>query len=307
MKKRKSIHSSKKNEAKHNPLKRVGSLKNALLAVGIFSLGLLGFYQQSKIEEKSEMPVGIERKVNGRITLEDARRDKSLRQEYLNQIIGTNSIPYCDGVVYDDDGRKLKKYTTQITGGIVSEEITGSLDGKIEDKYDSKTPDLIERSGIDEKAKIFIGAKMFENPNYKHLTEEDIKEGIIAHEGQHVMQHAKGINYLQREEILEGIKKGDLNSNLLYGVMEIDANAHELQRIFNGEFNVSSNQLYNLKRVFMAGNNALIRAQASGRITPLENKLIENLQSQIFKMPELRDISLDGTNGVKPEWLYKIK
>jgi len=50
----------------------------------------------------------IERKVNGRITLEDARRDKSLRQEYLNQIIGTNSIPYCDGVVYDDDGRKLK-------------------------------------------------------------------------------------------------------------------------------------------------------------------------------------------------------
>jgi len=44
----------------------------------------------------------------GKPSFEDARKLPNYRQRFLDNILKDTEIPYCDGVVYDGDGSKVK-------------------------------------------------------------------------------------------------------------------------------------------------------------------------------------------------------
>ena len=97
-----------------------------------------------------------------------ARKDDSKRQEYLDNLLKGITIPFCDGVVYDNDGTKIVDYFV----GVLKNELNASDDEakKIsvnmlsdckEGHYDARTPQLFNIMGKDKSLKIFVGADFF--------------------------------------------------------------------------------------------------------------------------------------------------
>ena len=289
-------------------------LKSLALGLGVIT-GIavgIGLYElrMNNRTDCTVKPDGIERKV-GKISLEDARRDKSLRQAYINQIIGTNVIPYCDGVVYDA-GNTLLEYNklqmirkgfslekSKMTFGSENQRFSGN-------NYYMCTPGEVSWIGKGEKLKIFVGKQLFEDDYYKEFGDLDILETILNHEAIHVKRHAEGLPYFPNNELLKGLKNGKIKSRNLNGIGELDVRAHELSNLLKGKFMVNTNNLEYVKRQFVYQTHALIDAQGRGRLSPEENLLAEKLLEYIFQMPEVRDISLDSTNNMLPKDLYKF-
>ena len=224
-----------------------------------------------------------------KITLESARKNYLIRQKYLDSLLEKTSIPYCLGAVYDHHGTKIVDYLVERAAELESPEKINEVLNEfkkqfIEGDYDVKTPEILELSAKKQTSKIFIGRKIFEELLY--LQDEDIKHIIVAHEGRHVEQHALGLEYLAKEEIIEGIHNGSIRLPVIYNAGEMDANAHGLIRIASGEFKVNKPYLITTIESYLISRQGLVEALKTA--SPIEQRLISNAINKVNSFSQLR-------------------
>lgn len=184
-----------------------------------------------------------------RTVQEEAVSNPAKRQIFLDMFLKGQQIPYCSGVVYDHEGNQLIDYLREEVKKI-SPEFPESMLEQYKRKYQSgrfdvKTPEVFDIRGKGHPSKIFLGRILFED---RELTPVDFKHIIVAHEGRHAFQHAKGLKYITTEEALSAKRKGELHEPVIYEIDELDANYDSLQRIHSGEFNVSDYRYQDTKK-----------------------------------------------------------
>ena len=218
---------------------------------------------------------------------------KSLRQRRIDSIIGNAKIPYCSGVIYDEDGSKIISFYEENMVRSPDDGKTNKFVGGFEEfrggDYDFKTPDVLEWSGKGESIPIFIGRKLFEDQSFQYLTSEDIRHIVCAHEATHCKQHAEGFPYITSNELINGLRDGEIREMSAYYAFEYDAYCDDLPRAINGEFKVSERYLNEKKKMFIQTGHGLNLAHKTA--SSLEQKLIEGALEKDADIPELRDIS----------------
>ncbi len=274
---------------KNNRLLRIGRFLTPVIA-GVGLAGLLAYCPLNR-NDNAESP---EQFRAAKISLEEARKDNRKRQEFLDDLLRTNEIPYCSGVVYDHDGKKIAEY---LRGELL--EIEGDKN-KVEIKliaynqqfqngmFDAKVIINPELSELERKSKIFVGRELFDF--YTSFTGADIRHLIAAHEGRHVEQHVKGL-FLPRDIVLGGLKNSLLSKEVLYFALEYDASAQGLRKALSGEFNVSRGYLEKIKKDFFTHGLNLTKAGATS--SPLQRELIFNVQKSVAGIDELKDVKLN--------------
>ncbi len=229
------------------------------IAIGAFSVIGLGFgvylandYLAGKnvpVKESKEAPT-LEMAVESQ--LNSARKDFTKRQAYLDNLLMGITIPHCSEVVYDHDGSKILDYirAEMVSYSTPKKESEGIM--RLHEQqfkggyYDAKMPEILELSGMNRNSKIFLGRRIFED--FVHLTDEEIKHMIVAHEGRHTIQHAKGLGYIDKNLLIDGVANGLIEKRVVYEIAELDANYHGLKRILSGEFKVSREYFEATKR-----------------------------------------------------------
>ncbi|MBI5393320.1 hypothetical protein HZA96_05615 [Candidatus Woesearchaeota archaeon] len=220
------------------------------------SIGIVAIVNSCDDKEITKSPPSIvylspEEKV---ITLAAAKADSTKRQAYLDKLVAASKIPFCNGIVYDNDGSKILRYTKQdlIAQNLDAKTIDSLINARKQDLkerlYLAITPHSYFTRGRDESGKIFIGPDLFDREAYQ--IDGDYK-ATIAHEARHLLQHAKGLpfDYLLGEnkgdesKIKELIFKGELRIYCFEMVGELDAYYETLQRIQKKEFLVSDMHL----------------------------------------------------------------
>lgn len=229
-----------KKKKKHLPRKEISQSRRKFLGIGAGALlavsvpfGLWAYFSNRDVDNQTRLDF------DDRVS--EARRNPEIRQVYLNELLNGREIPYCSGVVYDPEGIKIigyiKSELEELGSAYSSEKLIKPWEERFRNgNFDAKTPDVFDLSGKGRKSKIFLGRRLFEE---EFRTSEDIKHIIIAHEGHHVLQHAKGLEYMKSKDIVYGINNKSLDHLLVREVIELDANYHGLKRIFSGEFDVS--------------------------------------------------------------------
>ncbi|MBI3334444.1 twin-arginine translocation signal domain-containing protein [Candidatus Pacearchaeota archaeon] len=214
------------------------------------------------------------------------------RQRFIDELLQDSEIPFCSGVVYDHTGSKIIRFYTEATRD--SDEKDTFIGGEAEEfaggDYDVKTPDVLQTAGQGESVPIFIGRQLFDSPLFSYYTSEDIRHILIAHEGHHCLQHAKGMKFISPKEILQGLDSEQLHPSLLYYAMEYDAYIHDFPRALRGEFKVSRHHLEDWKRRFVETRNRFESARKIAR--PLELRIIHSLQEAASTIPELNNLSV---------------
>ena len=242
-----------------------------LIVVGTLSAAVLGYvtyYSYSNYSTSEPVQVINESQEAFVYSLENrlnvARKDYPKRQYYLNNLLQGITIPYCSGVIYDHDGSKILDYlrSEMESFGIpkkeLEEEIIKFQELQVKGGYyNANTPEILQLSGMNRDSKIFIGRRIFEFEELTYLTGEDIKHIIVAHEGRHVIQHAKGLGYLDREILFDSRNKGLIERKVVYEVAELDANYYGLKRILSGEFRVSKAYFEQTKHSFLLNYSKL--------------------------------------------------
>ena len=232
------------------------------------------------------------------ISLDDARRESTKRQTFLNELVKGIEIPYCDGVFYDHSGELILNYFDEeikktTLGKKVEVLYIGEQRKAFENgQYDVKTPSVLDRSEEGRKSPIFVGRKFFEDHSINYLTKEDMKEIIVSHEGEHVIQHALGVPNLKKEFILNAIEKDELNPTVLYHLFEYDAYSKELPRLLSKEFQASWFHFNNIKAQFILTGFGLTKSTQNA--SQLQQLLIQNIHMQTYQNPVLRDITVDS-------------
>lgn len=226
-------------------------------------------------------------------TLNDARKNYIKRQKYLDDLLKGYNIPYCSGVVYDHDGSQIVDYVRQEALSVKTPDEVEKIIQEYGEpfkggNFDAKTPEILQLSAQSKTSKIFIGRKMFEE--YLGFVDNDLRHIIVAHEGRHVEQHALGLEYLQKEELISGVNNNLIRFPVLYEVGEYDANAHSLRRVLSGEFKVSKTYLAEIIKNYTANGIHLILA--SKNASPMEHKMILNVKEKMNSFPELRRYTL---------------
>ena len=269
-----------------NKIKRKSPNKLTSLALAGAVLGFGIYYFDLQLEKKTKS-----------LTLEEARREPKKRQRYLEQLV-RDKIPYCSGVVYDNDGTKITEYVLSEAKRV---EKSKSELSRIKDtylnqfnggNYDAKTPEVLELSALKENSKIFLGRELFENPIYESWTDEDIKFIISCHEARHCEQHALGLGLVENKVFIEGAKQEIIEGKVLYSLFEYDANAYALKSALNGRFNLSHNYLNLAKSNFINHGFALTLASAKTNSSQLQRELIEKLHKRVYQEPLLRDVRI---------------
>lgn len=226
-------------------------------------------------------------------TFDDAKTNPSSRQKYIDELVAGQNIPNCSGVIYDNDGSKIIAFFEETFKSRSQEDrmmIGGQYNAYRGGNYDVKTPDVLNTAGRGESIPIYVGRQIFDDPEFSYLTGEDVKHILLAHEPEHCRQHAKGLDYISTEKVLNGVEKGEIRQETLYYVFEYDAYCSDLPRAMNGEFKVSSTYLNKCKKDFILTGQGLSLAWKSA--SPLEQELIEKVHEQASKVPELRDVSV---------------
>ena len=169
---------------------------------------------------------------------EDSRVISEKRQVYLDDLLKGIEIPFCSGVFYDHDGSKIVDYLiseVQDKGMPLDNQTINFYKEKFRNgNYNSEVPEIFDFSEKGKKSPIFVGRTLFKNKTGSL----DFKYILVAHEGRHAEQHARGIGYFNKEELIEGVNTGAIKHPVLYEVCELDANYHALKRIKSGEFKV---------------------------------------------------------------------
>ena len=193
--------------------------------------------------------------------LKTARKDPAKRQHHLNQLLEGIKIPYCSEVVYDHDGSKILEYvrSEMLFYGTPSKEISQIIKSYESiykgGYYDTKTPEILQLSGMNRSSKIFVGRRMYED--FVNLEDSDLKHIFVAHESQHCLQHAKGLGYLDKNLLLDGVANGLIEKRVIYEIAELDANYHGLKRIFSGEFKVGKAYFEDTKNQYIQNHSRL--------------------------------------------------
>lgn len=180
----------------------------------------------------------------------DARQNFALRQGYLDRLLAGERIPYCERVVYDHDGTKIlahmesrlrnRGHALQHIPALMQPHRAVFLGGN----YQGRVPHLLEQIGEGRYTTIFLGRDTFEVPT--HLTDADLKHLIVAHEGRHAEQHAKGFPFMDNGALRRGLHDRRISPDAMHAVMELDANYAALQRI--GEFQTSAGRASEVRR-----------------------------------------------------------
>ncbi len=223
------------------------------------------------------------------VTFTDAQKDPTLRQAYLTQLIGTNTIPFCTGVVYDHDGSAMQGYYKKVGATDFIQKVDVVRGGD----YDMKTPDVLNTAGRGESVPIFVGRQLFDAQAFAYMVPEDIRHVLIAHEGHHCHQHAQGLSYLSPEGALQGLNDETIHPTFWYFIAEQDAYLHDLPRLLRGEFKGSEYHVNDSKRRFI--ENGLNLTKASRIARPLELRLFQGVMEAIQKEPLLQDISIPSS------------
>jgi hypothetical protein len=180
------------------------------------------------------------RKFNGNPNFEDAKADYTCRQLFLDRLLVKDKIPFCDGVVYDHKGNMVFDwYEKELTSaGKKMTEVNHLIGGERESfqngDYDVKTPDILNLGGEGRHTKIFVGRQPFESPEFSSFNAEDWRNVIVNHEARHVLQYSQGLKYIPRDEVLIGLKTGEITEKVLYFLGEYDALAHEMNAALKG-------------------------------------------------------------------------
>jgi len=218
---------------KNNKSVNCGTSRRAFIATALLGAGVIG---AGALFNGSYWV----RKFNGNPNFEDAKSDYTCRQMFLDRLLINDKIPFCDGVVYDHKGNMLfdwyekemkfagKKMTDvdHLLGG----EKTAFENGN----YDVKTPDILNLSGEGRHTKIFVGRQPFESPEFKLFNAEDWRNVIVNHEARHVRQYSQGLKYLPRDEVLTGLKTGEITEKVVYFLGEYDSLSHEMRAALEG-------------------------------------------------------------------------
>ena len=210
-------------------------------------------------------------------SLDRARRDSEKRQEYLLDLVDINEIPYCSGIVYDHNGTKIiehiKLELEDYEGPAYSlDEVIAPHEKQFKDgDFMARVPDIFDLSGRGRHTKIFMGRVLFED---QETTPPDLKHTIVAHEGRHVLQYAKGLEFMEKEILLKGFRVGLIHRPVLYEVGELDANYHGLKRIDSGEFKVTEGYHQFVIRKYNTNKNKL--KSILNRSSDIQKRLINN-------------------------------
>ncbi|MAF35213.1 hypothetical protein CMO91_05185 [Candidatus Woesearchaeota archaeon] len=188
------------------------------------------------------------------------------REAHLEKLLSGTEIPHCEGVVYDHNGDKIIAYTRSEyeelgqTGPTIEAYINAQKRDVAGGRFHAITLDLFEYSGRERSTKIFVGRRLFEN----RTDDRDKKHAIVALQGHHVQQHAKGLPYLSTEKIVEGVRKGLIDKPVLYEICALEANYQGLQKIDSGEFPVTKKYHGNLKIAYNRNVSRLLTKVGTG-------------------------------------------
>lgn len=259
--------------------KRYSWKQYACLAAGVTTLAMSTLWYTRKPPMPVHFPLQSQ-----------VERIETIRQKYLDDLLKTNQIPYCSGVVYDHTGDKIVDYIRSelASFSLSSSEKQAMLSSYASQfqggKYDVKTPEILELSGKGRSSKIFVGRELFEV--YTNLTSQDIRHILVAHEGRHAYQHAQGPPFFPKEKLLEGAWNGLISSEVLYRSFEVDANYSAIKRVESGEFSVSKAHFNETKRKYMEDTRAIILA--TRKASPLQHELVESLLMSVRDLIEVR-------------------
>lgn len=230
------------------------------------------------------------------ITLAQARAHPELRQHYLDQLIGTNQIPYCTGVVYDHDGSKIIGFYEQAhaSRGGIAEVIGPAIASFRGGMYDLKTPDILNDAGKEGSLSIFVGREVFEGSAFAYFTEPDLAHCIRYHEGRHCVQHAQGLPFIAPAQLLEGLNQRTIHPLTAYHLAEYDALAHELKAGLTHE-QLGERYVHETRAKYVkTGHDLSLRtAQTS---SALERELIPRALEVTYRTTGLRDISVPSSH-----------
>ena len=262
-------HQKIRQKAQAKPTKKSSSLHKtiniflgivAALTVSYISLDYLRTKPATLNSQRTQL-ANLERAVQSQ-ELREAIKDPSKRQAYLDRIVTNNLPPYCSEVVYDSSGEKLVNYIINLakSRGIDKTEIAEPIEETRKEikngEFDAKTPEIFDFSGEGIKPPIFIGRKLF-NGGYEDLA---ISNCITAHEARHTEQVYKGLGelgYMDKETLLRAVKKGEIPSEVLYGIDEIDAMNYELSALEPAKTN--NNYYRNIIKSYRATRSILER------------------------------------------------
>ncbi len=258
------------------------------------SLVVIGIY--TTMQPKKPSLIEVPHKEVHTTGFEDARRDARQRQSFLNALVNKDEIPYCSSIVYDHDGTKIidyyKKQMARVSAPDQKDYISigGTLESFKEGNYDMKVASVLELTEQEENSPIFLGRRPFEGKEFAYMNSKDLRAAIITHEGAHLMQHAKGVSFLNKIRISEGVNKGRIRHQVLYAAYEYDAHMQELPRLLSSEFNVSPNHL-NIVKVKFITTGLLLKWSASKGST-LEQQLVQEVITKSSSIPLLQNISI---------------
>lgn len=271
--------------------------------LGLAGAGLIGLLAVNYTWNDKSMPVNVAQNLQS-ITLQQAKLNPNLRQAYLDQF--SNSISNCAGIFYDSDGSKIINFYAGIIDqlGQPSNVVGPSLELLKGGNYDIKTPSVVNLTEKGNSVPIYVGRQLFESKIFSYCTDEDVRHILVAHEGEHCRQHSKGLSYLKANELMEGLDSGQIRSEVVYNLFEMDAYNNDLPRIINGEYKVSKTHELISKMKFITTGHALTLALSNA--SPLESRVINEVFLEMEKKPELRDVSIPSTD-IDKSGFYKIK
>lgn len=193
--------------------------------------------------------------------------DHTQRQAYLDNLLQGIELPYCSGVIYDNDGSKIVDYIeselsirlsriNDSTFKDISREEALAQEMPLHERlynggwYGAKVPEVVELSDEEKNSPIFVGRRYFEDDSFDHLTANDLSHLIAVHENKHVLQHAFGLPFASSDEIINGFAQEILRKDVFYSLSELDALYHELrgisqhQNLFSPEYFSSTQEKY---------------------------------------------------------------
>lgn len=178
----------------------------------------------------------------GNISLINARVNPTLRQNYLDDLFESNPIPYCSGIVYDQD--KTSSYNW-ILKELRDNKIYYAL-------KPTNTDDSTGTAGIPLISYLFalgIDPKIFVYPRFfrEEFTEKDHRLILNIHEGTHARQFAKGFPYFDNDEYREAWIRKEIRPTTCSSIAELEAEFECLKYIRNNGYNINQDRY---KKIF---------------------------------------------------------
>jgi len=236
------------------------------------------------------------RKFNGNPNFEDAKSDHTCRQMFLDRLLINDKIPFCDGVIYDHEGnmifdwyeKEMKSAGKKMTD--VDHLLGGERSAFENGNYDIKTPDILNLSGEGRYTKIFVGRQPFESSEFISFNAQEWRNVIVNHEARHVWQYSQGLKYLPRDEVLTGLKTGEITEKFLYFIGEYDALSHEMAAAIKGKKGITPPYIEYTGRKLIQTYEFLKKTQQTS--SHLQSRIISQAigeNSKIISLEEMRN------------------